>query len=376
MLYSLSYYSDSLSICVCVVLSFRLLNKIILSYLGTKRNDAVRIKDYYESVVPSYPSKTFKTHFRMSKTSVVKLAARLSQSEFFIKKNTGGKQMVAISKQICIHIWYFATAEPLRTISDRFDQTESVIFTCVRRVCKALKTLASEFICWPSGQRFKEVVDGFEAMKGLRGVVGAIDGSHIGIKGQSFCNENYINRKGWSSIILQASCDHQYMFTSCYAGWPGSVHDARVYQNSDLLASIEKNMVNYFPEDSFMLGDAAYPLSRFLLTPYKDNGKLTPLQNNYNYIHSATRNTVERAFALFKARFPRMKQIEVNNVKDASDFVVTTCVLHNYCIMENSLQGHEDFLEYDLDEDVNNFICVGSSSADAELKRKRIMETL
>ena len=214
-------------------------------------------------------------------------------------------------------------------------------------------------------------------MKGLGVVVGAIDGSHIGIKGQQFCNENYINRKGWSSLILQASCDHQYLFTSCYAGWPGSVHDARVYQNSDLVASIESDMPKYFPDDSFMLGDAAYPLSRYLLTPYKDNGSLTPNQRTYNYIHSATRNTIERAFALFKNRFPRMRHIEINDVKDASEFIITTCVLHNYCIMENVIEGfEEDFQDCLIDEEINNFVCVGSSSADAELKRRRVMDSI
>ena len=66
-------------------------------------------------------------------------------------------------------------------------------------------------------------------MKGLDEVIGAIDGCHIGIKGQQFCNENYINRKGFPSLLLQAVCDHQYVFTSCYAGWPGSSHDAHVF---------------------------------------------------------------------------------------------------------------------------------------------------
>ena len=36
-------------------------------------------------------------------------------------------------------------------------------------------------------------------------------------------------------------------------------------------------------EDSHILGDAAYPLSRYLLTPYKDNGYLSDAQKKYNY---------------------------------------------------------------------------------------------
>ena len=135
-------------------------------------------------------------------------------------------------------------------------------------------------------------------------------------------------------------------------------------------------MRDYFPEDSHILGDAAYPLSTFLLTPDKDNGSLSEQQRNYNYVHSATRNTIERAFAQFKCKFPRMRHMEVNDVKDASDFIVTTCVLHNYCITENIIEGNAELFEECDTVEINNFICIGSSSTDAELKRKRIMESL
>ena len=60
-------------------------------------------------------------------------------------------------------------------------------------------------------------------MKGMDGVIGAIDGSHIPIKAP-FCPENYFNKKSFHSIFLQAVCNHDMMFTDCFAGWPGGVH--------------------------------------------------------------------------------------------------------------------------------------------------------
>jgi len=107
-------------------------------------------------------------------------------------------------------------------------------------------------------------------MKKLNNVIGAIDGTHIQIPGQQFCNESYINRKGFPSIILQSVCDHQYSFTDCYSGWPGSVHDARVFNNSDLLARIESNPMEMFPENTHIVGDGAYQSQTWMLTPYKD----------------------------------------------------------------------------------------------------------
>ena len=72
-------------------------------------------------------------------------------------------------------------------------------------------------------------MDGFEARKEFSGVMGAIDRSHIPTKAPQICPENYINRKGFYSIILQAVFNDQMLFTDAYVGWMGSVHDVRVF---------------------------------------------------------------------------------------------------------------------------------------------------
>ena len=176
-------------------------------------------------------------------------------------------------------------------------------FVCIRRISRAIKEILTPLVKWRCGGRIKEITNGFYDMKKLKNVIGAIDGTHIQISGQSFCNENYINRKGFPSIVLQAVCDHQFSFTDCYCGWPGSVHDARVFQNCDLLARIESNPMDIFPENTHLVGDGAYQSQTWMLTPYKERTSLEGYQANYNYVQSATRNIIERAFALLKGRF-------------------------------------------------------------------------
>ncbi|KAG2999679.1 hypothetical protein PC118_g637 [Phytophthora cactorum] len=54
------------------------------------------------------------------------------------------------------------------------------------------------------------------------------------------------------------------------------------------------------------LGDAGFTLSCELQTPYiprEEGGKLSCLQERYNYIHSATRMAIECAFGMLKQRF-------------------------------------------------------------------------
>ena len=102
-------------------------------------------------------------------------------------------------------------------------------------------------------------------------------------------------------------------FTDAYTGWPGSVHDACVFDNSNLQKRNDENPFEMLPESSFILGDAAYKFESFIMVRYKDNGHLTADQKLFNYHQSATRNIVERAFALLKTRFCRLKYLEIKD---------------------------------------------------------------
>ena len=142
-----------------------------------------------------------------------------------------------------------------------------------------------------------------------------------------------MNRKKFPSLVLQAVCDHNMFFLDCYCGWPGSVHDARVLTNSDLFVWIQSNPGDMFPmQGTHILGDAAYPLNTWLLTPYKDYGHMQQEDRNYNYCYSATRMVIERAFSLLKERWRRMKFVDVTRVKEIPTMIIASCVLHNICL--------------------------------------------
>lgn len=68
--------------------------------------------------------------------------------------------------------------------------------------------------------------------QGLPQVVAAVDGSHIPIKKPASSGDAYVNRKGYFSVQLQGVCDADGQFINIYVGWPGRVHDARVWLNS------------------------------------------------------------------------------------------------------------------------------------------------
>ena len=134
----------------------------------------------------------------------------------------------------------------------------------LKRVSLAIiEDVMPKVLRWPNAKEAKVIMKGF-GVRGLPKVIEAIDGSHLSIKAPVKNPENYVNRKGFHSIVLQVVCDHRMRFTDCYVGWPGSVHDSRVFTNSDICLMIEQNPIDFCPNSSYLLGDTAYPLSKYL----------------------------------------------------------------------------------------------------------------
>lgn len=89
------------------------------------------------------------------------------------------------------------------------------------------------------------------------------------------------------------------------------------------------------PEAFHLLGDGAYPLRRWLLTPHRDTGHLLPEEKRYNTRFSGKRQVIERAFGMLKGRFPRLKFCNIQQIKYAVNIVSAACVLHNMSLADD-----------------------------------------
>lgn len=118
-----------------------------------------------------------------------------------------------------------------------------------------------------------------------------------------------------------------------FTGTPGKLHDSRIYD----LSFISKKIPQILGKKFHLLGDAAYPISENIITPYRDYGNLTNTQTNFNYKFSATRVLIENTFGILKARFRQLMKLEFHKVETNSKFIISCCVLHNLCIENNDL---------------------------------------
>lgn len=130
-------------------------------------------------------------------------------------------------------------------------------------------------------------------------------------------------------------CDSKYRFTNVFFGWPGSTHDARVWDNSQLGQRLSNGTL-ILPEKYHLLGDMAYPLCTYLMTPYRDDGTLNRNKSKFNSKLSSTRIVIEQAFSLLKGRFRRLKFLEIYNLDNAKYIVISAVILHNLIIDSNT----------------------------------------
>jgi hypothetical protein len=151
--------------------------------------------------------------------------------------------------------------------------------------------------------------------------VGALDCTHVPIMKPSQYGDEYINRKGFASINVQVTCDSNELFTSIDASWPGSVHDARIWKNSDVCRILQANTCR-----ALLLADEGYGVAPWLMTPFRNPD--TPEEHSYNRLHKE-RMIIERCFGQVKQRFPILHQ-KVRLATEKIPRVITCCfMLHN-----------------------------------------------
>ena len=92
-------------------------------------------------------------------------------------------------------------------------------------------------------------------------------------------------------------------------GYPGSVHDARVFRRNELHRRIiagdimgGTRVINHVNVRPYLVGDTAYPLSPFLVTAFQ-GGRLTLAQERFNRMLTKLCVVMERVLGKLKTRW-------------------------------------------------------------------------
>lgn len=136
-------------------------------------------------------------------------------------------------------------------------------------------------------------------------------------------------------FAFQVVCKEDLSFIHVFTGYPGSVHDSRVFRYSGVQSRC--NGGDFHGAHHHLIVDSAYTLQQHVLRPYRNNGHLTPIQRNHNRTLSHARQTVERSIGLWKIRWRILYSIFPMKRVDLMPFVImVTAILHNLCLIPDA----------------------------------------
>jgi hypothetical protein len=286
---------------------------------------------------------------------------------------------ISVERCLAVTLAKLGSCGELRNLSELFGMARSTVCITVRNTCKAIAQHLSDEVKFPQGADLNLVMDSFYRNHSLPGVCGALDGTHIPIKAPAKNARDYFNRKHFYSVVLQAVVDHKKKFTNLYFGWPGSVHDARVWANSPLCQICENGFFNAnrfkIPGTEttispYLVADPAYPLKNWIMKPF--TGVLSEEQLLFNKMLSACRIYIEHAFGMLKGRWRCLLKTNDSNLTNIKLQVIACCILHNIC------QDIQDEYLHDWDDNdglsyYDNSINISQSPTDSRELRELLV---
>ncbi|POM71073.1 Hypothetical protein PHPALM_12408 [Phytophthora palmivora] len=173
----------------------------------------------------------------------------------------------------------------------------------IQRACHAMLRLQDCTITWPDsedrGEISRQIKDKF---------VGLVDGAFQPLELKPRKNgEDYFTRKGrYASNALIVS-DDVFRVRKAVVGWPGSVHDNRVWPTSLMCRESDK----FF--DSYLLRDSAFQPSSVMIHAFKKPLKvdLDILKKYFNTQLVKIRIKTENCNGHFKTRFPFLRGLRI-----------------------------------------------------------------
>lgn len=265
---------------------------------------------------------SFFQKFRLTKQTVLNILELIeNRLEYPLDRNFS----VSPINQLLITLRFYATGEHLLSIADFGGMHVSTVSRIIKRVSEAIASLLPQYVRFPlTNEGIQRSKTEFYQKASFPNVIGAIDCTHVRIQSPGGVDaEVFRNRKGYFSINVQAICNARMEIIDLVARWPGSAHDATIFNSSTKKA----DFVNGLYPNCILLGDSAYNIRPFMMTPLLN--PITGAEQLYNESQIRTRGVIEIVFGVWKRRFPVLAYGCRLKLETTLTVIVATSVLHN-----------------------------------------------
>ena len=270
--------------------------------------------------------------------------------------------------QLLTALRFFASGTFQIVVGDTFQTHRSTVSRVIYRVSQALCARLRRWIFFPRQREANRQKRLFYAMAGFPNVIGCVDGTHVKLQAPVINEHEYVNRSGRHSINVQLICDAELRILNCVVKYPGSVHDARILREGAVWRALEQNPR---PVDGFLLGDSAYPLREWLLTPFINPH--TPPEVAYSRAFVSTRVTIERCNGVLKRRFHCL-HAELRYTPQRSCKTTTACVVLHNMALEFGTPDPDQQDDSDGDDNEDNTVCNDNPTISGRAMRQRIVQ--
>ena len=191
----------------------------------------------------------------------------------------------------------------------------------------------------------------------LKGCCGALDGWIVKI----FCPSvkevpnpgKYFSRKGTYAINVQVIVDMKKRVLWRHIGEMGSSHDSPIFHESKLGRYMEDSAEELKEKGIYLVGDSAYSLRSYLLTPY-DNPGVKSAKDNFNFYLSSCRIYVECCFGEIDRRWGILWRPLMGKLKNHKNTIDACLRLHNFIVdYRETKKGNVNFEGNDENEELN-----------------------
>ena len=258
-------------------------------------------------------------------------------------------------KKLAITLYYLKDTGSLGMTANSFGVAICTTSLVISDVCNAIcKHMGHKYLHLPRTlDEMRETVSEFETKFGVTQAFGCIDGTHIPIQCPVENSQDYFSYKQYYSLSVQAVCDYRGYFMDVECMWPGSVHDAKVFANSNINHKLRSTklptiyqIIHGVKIPNYLIGDPAYPLTPFCIKEYESCASNE--QVIFNCMLRSARNPIECAFGRLKARWGILTRKIDLKLTTVPSVIYACFVLHNFC-EKNKSYIDKDSVKYQID---------------------------
>ena len=318
----------------------------------------------------------FLFHFRVTRHCFWQLVDLLKDHPSFKKRSSDsrGSDPKPPRYQMLVLLKYFGSegnGASSISLGTFFGIASGAVITCKESALEALLSLESRTYIWPNPDERKAIANRIKERYLFPNCVGIMDGTLLPLAQRPLLHgENYMSRKRFYAIVMLVVCDDQCRILYYHIGWPGSVHDNRVWRTCNLFTKCGQ----YFSNKEYLLGDSAFTASDLVIPPFKAHAGcfISANQSAFNTLLAKPRVKSEHCIGRLKGRLPFLRGIRMQlGNKVHMDRIIRNVrgavVLHNFLI-DDPIES--DWIQLEGGDDLEPEGTTSNQSNEPDYKRR------